>query len=102
MTKSNLTKDSVQRFKHVAVLCMGQTTFLKMEDELNTFFYIALKVPGWWVGWGEVDYYPLLTQAPTPVEVELGCDNTKNQLPRLPQSGLKVPGSIDFVFSLNM
>ena len=36
----------------------------------------ALKVPGgggvvgWWVA-----SYPLLSQAPTPVEVELGCDN---------------------------
>jgi hypothetical protein len=27
------------------------------------------------VGWGGVDSYPLLSQAPTPVEVELGCDN---------------------------
>ena len=32
----------------------------------------ALKVPG---GWGGVGSYPLLSQAPTPVEVELGCDN---------------------------
>jgi hypothetical protein len=28
-------------------------------------------VVGWW---GEVGSYPLLSQAPTPVEVELGCD----------------------------
>ena len=36
----------------------------------------ALKVPVWWVG-GWVASYPLLSQAPTPVEVELGCDNYK-------------------------
>ena len=35
---------------------------------------------GWWGGgvewWGGVvASYPLLSQAPTPVEVELGCDN---------------------------
>ena len=36
---------------------------------------------GWWCGVGS---YPLLCQAPTPVEVELGCDNTKNSgLPKL-------------------
>jgi hypothetical protein len=37
----------------------------------------ALKVPGGGVvGWGGVvASYPLLSQAPTPVEVELGCDN---------------------------
>ena len=33
----------------------------------------ALKVPVWW---GGVASYPLLSQAPTPVEVELGCDNS--------------------------
>jgi hypothetical protein len=39
----------------------------------------ALKVP---VGWGGVvASYPLSSQAPTPVEVELGCDNCK--LPKL-------------------
>ena len=32
----------------------------------------ALKVPVWWGGVGS---YPFLSQAPTPVEVELGCDN---------------------------
>jgi hypothetical protein len=31
----------------------------------------ALKVPAW----GGVGSYPLLSQARTPVEVELGCDN---------------------------
>jgi hypothetical protein len=32
---------------------------------------------GWvvWGGVGGVGSYPLLIQAPTPVEVELGCDN---------------------------
>jgi hypothetical protein len=34
----------------------------------------ALKVPGW-VRWVVVGSYPLSSQAPTPVEVELGCDN---------------------------
>ena len=34
----------------------------------------ALTVPGWWWGGGVVASYPLLSQAPTPVEVELGCD----------------------------
>jgi hypothetical protein len=32
----------------------------------------ALKVPG---GGGGVASYPLSSQAPTPFEVELGCDN---------------------------
>jgi hypothetical protein len=32
----------------------------------------ALKVPGVWVVVGS---YPLLSHAPTPVEVDLGCDN---------------------------
>ena len=32
----------------------------------------ALKVPVWG---GVVASYPLLSQAPTPVKVELGCDN---------------------------
>ena len=32
----------------------------------------ALKVPVWW--W-VVASYPLLSLTPTPVEVELGCDN---------------------------
>jgi hypothetical protein len=39
----------------------------------------ALKVPvvvGWW--W--VGSYPLLSQAPTPVEVELGCDNYRKNV----------------------
>ena len=32
------------------------------------------------MGWsgGVVGSYPLLSQAPTPVEVELGCDNKPN------------------------
>jgi hypothetical protein len=34
----------------------------------------ALKVPGWGGG-GVVGSYPLSSQAPTHVEVELGCDN---------------------------
>jgi hypothetical protein len=38
-------------------------------------------VGGWvggWGGWGGwVGSYPLLSQAPTPVEVELGCDNCR-------------------------
>ena len=51
-------------------------------------FGSALKVPG------GVGSYPLSSLAPTPVEVELGCDNTENQLPRLPGSALKVPGGV--------
>ena len=35
----------------------------------------ALKVPGWWGGVGS---YPLSSQAPTPVEVELGCDKNSH------------------------
>jgi hypothetical protein len=31
----------------------------------------------WWVG-----SYPLLSQAPTQVEVELGCDNSSSRQPR--------------------
>jgi hypothetical protein len=34
---------------------------------------VALKIPDGWVG--GVGSYPLLSQAPTQVEVELGCDN---------------------------
>jgi hypothetical protein len=26
-------------------------------------------------GWAGLGSYPLLSQAPTPIEVELGCDN---------------------------
>jgi hypothetical protein len=40
----------------------------------------ALKVPGGGVGWW-VASYPLSSQAPTPVEVELGCDNKLTKLP---------------------
>jgi hypothetical protein len=29
---------------------------------------------------GGVGSYPLLSQAPTPVEVELGCDNFKSMI----------------------
>ena len=37
--------------------------------------YGALKVPGWWGAGGWVVSYPLSSQVPTHVEVELGCDN---------------------------
>ena len=46
---------------------------LHTENQLPRLSGSALKVPGWWVG-----SYPLLSQAPTPVEVELGCDNKKH------------------------
>jgi hypothetical protein len=34
------------------------------------FLVVVVGGGGWWVA-----SYPLLSQAPTPVEVELGCDN---------------------------
>ena len=46
------------------------------ENQLPRLSGSALKVPVWGggvVGW--VGSYPLLSQAPTQVEVELGCDN---------------------------
>jgi hypothetical protein len=48
---------------------------LHTENQLPRLPGSALKVPGWWWGGGWVASYPLLSQAPTPVEVELGCDN---------------------------
>jgi hypothetical protein len=45
---------------------------LHTKNQLPRLPGSALKVPGWW--WGGVASYPLLSQAPTPVEVELGCD----------------------------
>jgi hypothetical protein len=42
---------------------------LHTENQLPRLSVSALKVPGW------VASYPLSSQAPTPVEVELGCDN---------------------------
>ena len=61
--------------------------FLKMEDDTKIRLHTknqlprlpgsALKVPVWvgGVGGWVVGSYPLSSQAPTPVEVELGCDN---------------------------
>ena len=46
---------------------------LHTENQLPRLSGSALKVPVWWGG--VVASYPLLSQAPTPVEVELGCDN---------------------------
>ena len=43
------------------------------ENQLPRLSGSALKVPVWWWG-GGVGSYPFLCQAPTPVEVELGCD----------------------------
>jgi hypothetical protein len=71
-----------------------------------------------------VGSYPLLSQAPTHVEVELGCDNTimlysdpyfflnisfsyvklrlytEYQLPRLPGSALTVPGAVHYGYKV--
>ena len=59
------------------------------ENQLPRLSGSALKVPVWWgggVGWGGVvASYPFLSQAPTPVEVELGCDNSADP----PSSGLR-------------
>ena len=46
------------------------------ENQLPRLPGSASKVPGW-VGWGRVGggFLPITSQAPTPVEVELGCDN---------------------------
>ena len=46
---------------------------LHTENQLPRLSGSALKVPGG----GGVGSYPLLSQAPTPVEVELGCDKNK-------------------------
>ena len=46
------------------------------ENQLPMLPGSALKVPVWWGGvGGVVASYPLLSQAPTPVDVEFGCDN---------------------------
>jgi hypothetical protein len=45
---------------------------LHTENQLRRLPGSALKVPGG--GWVVVASYPLLSQAPTHVEVELGCD----------------------------
>jgi hypothetical protein len=45
---------------------------LYTENQLPRLPGSALKVPGWWGGVGS---YPLSSHAPTPVKVELGCDN---------------------------
>jgi hypothetical protein len=48
---------------------------LHTKNQLPRLPGSVFKVPGGVVGWGGwVAYYPLLSQAPTPVEVELGCD----------------------------
>ena len=46
---------------------------LHTENHLPRLPVCALKVPGGGVGW--VASYPVSSQAPTHVEVELGCDN---------------------------
>ena len=46
---------------------------LNTKNQLRRLSGSALKVPGGVGGW--VGSYPLLSQEPTPVEVELGCDN---------------------------
>ena len=48
---------------------------LHTQNELPMLPGSALKVPG-----GVVGSYPLSSLAPTPVEVELGCDNFTWQL----------------------
>ena len=45
------------------------------ENQLPRLPGSALKVPGG--GWGGVGSYPLSSQVPTHVEVELGCDNNE-------------------------
>jgi hypothetical protein len=48
---------------------------LHIENQLPRLSGSALKVHVWGgVGW-VMGSYPLSSQAPTPVEVELGCDN---------------------------
>jgi hypothetical protein len=48
---------------------------LHTENQLPRLSGSAFKVPGGGGGGGVVGSYPLSSQAPTPVEVELGCDN---------------------------
>jgi hypothetical protein len=49
---------------------------LHTKHQLPKLSESALKVPGGGGG-GVVASYPLLSQAPTPVEVELGCDKKR-------------------------
>jgi hypothetical protein len=61
-----------------------QEMFREQICQLPRLTGSASKGPVGWdgVGWGGVGSYPLLSQAPTHVEVEFGCDNrvstTKN------------------------
>ena len=48
---------------------------LHTENQLHILPGSALEVTGWWGGVGS---YPLSIQAPTHVEVELGCDNLRS------------------------
>ena len=52
---------------------------LHTENQLPRLPGSALKVLGWWWGGGWMASYPLLSQAPTPVEAELGCDKNYQQ-----------------------
>ena len=54
---------------------------LHTENQLPMLPGSALKVPVWVVVvGGVVASYPLLSLTPTPVEVELGCDNIMSKL----------------------
>jgi hypothetical protein len=53
----------------------------KKEEDRNTKYKLGLSCAKFRLNWVtvlrllRVSSYPLLSQAPTPVEVELGCDN---------------------------
>jgi hypothetical protein len=49
------------------------------------------------VVWGVVGSYPLSSQAPTPVEVELGCDNKDKHFKSNPPAPKKIDNGINFI-----
>ena len=70
---------SSSNFNNIEVFFHISSSWVKIrlhtEKQLPRLPGSALKVPG---GGGGVASYPLSSQAPTPVEVELGCDNYSN------------------------
>ena len=70
-------------FEVVILVFQQQKMRSSTENQLPRLPGIALKVPGWW--W-VVASYPLSSQAPTHVEVELGCGNILQESNKYQQS----------------